>query len=124
MFLVRSAGLLQSELDHKHRYGFILLSSNWKCVPVAPQVAAPLSGDCTFEVDECGWISSREAKDRDGIEWQRMLTRTQNIRFRRRPSGNMQTGSDGNGEINLQYYVPLWATVCVLSNADSYGYSG
>jgi hypothetical protein len=84
----------------------ILLRPNWKSVPVAPQVASPSAGDCTFEVDECGWISNQKTKGRDGIEWQRMLTRTQNPRFRRRPSGNMQAGGDGNGNIKLQYYVP------------------
>lgn len=37
----------------------------------APQVAAPTSGDCTFEVDECGW-SNVGSRDRlDDIDWER-----------------------------------------------------
>ncbi|PNF30520.1 hypothetical protein B7P43_G09950 [Cryptotermes secundus] len=70
--------------------------------PVAPQVAAPSAGDCTFEVDECGWISNKKTKGRDGIEWQRMPTRTQNPRFRRRPPGIRQAGGYGN-----EYYLNL-----------------
>jgi hypothetical protein len=38
----------------------------------APQIAAPMSGDCTFEVDECGW-SNVGTRDRlDDIDWDRM----------------------------------------------------
>jgi len=38
----------------------------------APQIAAPMSGDCTFEVDECGW-SNAGARDRlDDIDWERI----------------------------------------------------
>jgi len=38
----------------------------------APQIAAPMSGDCTFEVDECGW-SNVGARDRlDDLDWERI----------------------------------------------------
>lgn len=38
----------------------------------APQIAAPMSGDCTFEVDECGW-SNVGTRDRlDDIDWDRI----------------------------------------------------
>ncbi|CAL7933465.1 unnamed protein product [Xylocopa violacea] len=37
--------------------------------PVLPQVAAPALRDCTFEVDECDWINSR---DPDRVEWERV----------------------------------------------------
>ena len=38
----------------------------------APQIAAPMSRDCTFEVDECGW-SNAGARDRvDDIDWDRV----------------------------------------------------
>ncbi|PNF30522.1 hypothetical protein B7P43_G09951 [Cryptotermes secundus] len=40
--------------------------------PTAPQIAAPMSGDCTFEVDECGWTNVG-ARDRvDDIDWDRV----------------------------------------------------
>ncbi|KAK7601263.1 hypothetical protein V9T40_008704 [Parthenolecanium corni] len=39
--------------------------------PTAPQIAAPMNGDCTFEVDECGW-SNVGSRDRlDDIDWER-----------------------------------------------------
>ncbi|GLH08185.1 Apical endosomal glycoprotein [Gryllus bimaculatus] len=50
--------------------------------PAAPQVAAPDAGDCTFEIDECGWASSG---NRQGVEWERAPTRSLDARFRRRP---------------------------------------
>jgi hypothetical protein len=38
----------------------------------APQIAAPMSGDCTFEVDECGW-SNVGTRDRlDDLDWDRI----------------------------------------------------
>lgn len=72
-------------------------------VSVAPQVAAPTSGDCTFEVDDCGWVNSQAAKGFDRIQWQRTPIRTQNTRFQRRPSGSIQTGSNQNGNIKSQF---------------------
>ncbi|XP_069694256.1 MAM and LDL-receptor class A domain-containing protein 1-like [Periplaneta americana] len=40
--------------------------------PTAPQIAAAASGDCTFEVDECGWTNAG-ARDRvDDIDWDRV----------------------------------------------------
>ncbi|KDR22154.1 Apical endosomal glycoprotein [Zootermopsis nevadensis] len=70
--------------------------------PVAPQVAAPTAGDCTFEVDECGWVNSQVVKGLDKIHWQRTPIRTQNTRFQRRPSGSIQTGGNQN-----EYYLNL-----------------
>lgn len=69
---------------------------------MAPQVAAPLAGDCTFEVDDCGWTSGQGSKGRDRIEWQRLPVRTQNIRYQRRPSTNTQIGSNENGKVKFQ----------------------
>ncbi|XP_046682188.1 MAM and LDL-receptor class A domain-containing protein 1-like [Homalodisca vitripennis] len=39
--------------------------------PTAPQVAAPGSGDCTFEVDECGWSNVGSRERLDDIDWER-----------------------------------------------------
>jgi len=82
---------------------------------VAPQVAAPLAGDCTFEVDECGWTSGQGARGRDRIEWQRVPVRTQNVRYQRRPSTNAQIGSNENG--NLMFQSNIHSTVSSLQPA-------
>jgi hypothetical protein len=82
---------------------------------VAPQVAAPLAGDCTFEVDECGWTSGQGARGRDRIEWQRVPVRTQNIRYQRRPSRNDQISSNENG--NLTFQSNIHSTVSSLKPA-------
>lgn len=37
----------------------------------APQIAAPGSGDCTFEVDECGWSNVVSRERMDDIDWER-----------------------------------------------------
>ncbi|XP_066995371.2 MAM and LDL-receptor class A domain-containing protein 2 [Anabrus simplex] len=55
--------------------------------PAAPQVAAPDTGDCTFEVDECGWTSSG---NREGVRWERVPTHTQEMRHRLRPHASTQ----------------------------------
>ncbi|XP_039298033.1 MAM and LDL-receptor class A domain-containing protein 1-like [Nilaparvata lugens] len=39
--------------------------------PTAPQIAAPGSGDCTFEVDECGWSNIMSRERLDDIDWER-----------------------------------------------------
>ncbi|XP_021968384.1 MAM and LDL-receptor class A domain-containing protein 1 isoform X2 [Folsomia candida] len=39
--------------------------------PSAPQTAAGLSGDCTFEIDECGWANV--AGRTDEMDWERRL---------------------------------------------------
>ncbi|XP_024085884.1 MAM and LDL-receptor class A domain-containing protein 1-like isoform X4 [Cimex lectularius] len=39
--------------------------------PTAPQIAAPGSGDCTFEVDECGWSNVVSRERLDDIDWER-----------------------------------------------------
>ncbi|KAG7168141.1 MAM and LDL-receptor class A domain-containing protein 1-like 2 [Homarus americanus] len=41
--------------------------------PSAPQVAADKSGDCTFEVDECGWNSPGPRERLDEIDWVRTV---------------------------------------------------
>lgn len=41
--------------------------------PSAPQTAAGLSGDCTFEIDECGWSNIRPAARSDEMDWERRL---------------------------------------------------
>jgi hypothetical protein len=38
----------------------------------APQIAAPTPGDCTFEVDECGWINVQSRERMDDIDWERV----------------------------------------------------
>ena len=78
-------------------------------------MAAPLAGDCTFEVDECGWTSGQGARGRDRIEWQRAPVRTQNIRYQRRPSSNAQIGSNENG--NLTFHSNIHSTVSSLKSA-------
>lgn len=37
----------------------------------APQIAAATSGDCTFEVDECGWSNVVSRERLDDIDWER-----------------------------------------------------
>ena len=82
---------------------------------MAPQVAAPLAGDCTFEVDECGWTSGQGARGRNRIEWQRVPVRTQYIRYQRRPSRIAQIGSNENG--NLTFQSNIHSTVSSLKPA-------
>lgn len=38
----------------------------------APQIAAPSSGDCTFELDECGWSNVMSRERVDDIDWERV----------------------------------------------------
>jgi MAM domain. len=38
----------------------------------APQIAAASPGDCTFEVDECGWANSGPRDHVDDIDWDRI----------------------------------------------------
>ncbi|XP_076183248.1 MAM and LDL-receptor class A domain-containing protein 1 isoform X1 [Ptiloglossa arizonensis] len=53
--------------------------------PVSPQVAAPTPRDCTFEVDECDWINSR---DPDRVEWERVSIQALSPRNQRKPYTN------------------------------------
>lgn len=39
----------------------------------APQTAAGSSGDCTFEIDECGWMNIGSAARTDEMDWERRL---------------------------------------------------
>lgn len=57
-------------------------------VIVAPQVAAPTPRDCTFEVDECDWINSR---DPNRVEWERVSTQALSLRNQRKPYTNGYT---------------------------------
>ncbi|XP_014480797.1 PREDICTED: MAM and LDL-receptor class A domain-containing protein 1-like [Dinoponera quadriceps] len=56
--------------------------------PVSPQVAAPIPRDCTFEVDECEWINTR---DPDRVEWERVSTQVLGPRNQRKPYSNGHT---------------------------------
>ncbi|XP_011630229.1 MAM and LDL-receptor class A domain-containing protein 1-like isoform X1 [Pogonomyrmex barbatus] len=56
--------------------------------PVSPQVAAPILRDCTFEIDECEWINSR---DPDRVEWERVSTQVLGPRNQRKPYSNGHT---------------------------------
>ncbi|RLU21276.1 hypothetical protein DMN91_005649 [Ooceraea biroi] len=56
--------------------------------PVSPQVAGPIPRDCTFEVDECEWINSR---DPDRVEWERVSTQVLSPRNQRKPYSNGHT---------------------------------
>ncbi|XP_025992366.2 MAM and LDL-receptor class A domain-containing protein 1 isoform X1 [Solenopsis invicta] len=56
--------------------------------PVSPQVAAPISRDCTFEIDECEWINSR---DPDRVEWERVSTQVLGPRNQRKPYSSGHT---------------------------------
>ncbi|XP_020298274.1 MAM and LDL-receptor class A domain-containing protein 1-like isoform X2 [Pseudomyrmex gracilis] len=56
--------------------------------PVSPQVAGPIPRDCTFEVDECDWINSR---DPDRVEWERVSTQVLGPRNQRKPYSNGHT---------------------------------
>ncbi|CAL4111317.1 unnamed protein product, partial [Meganyctiphanes norvegica] len=41
--------------------------------PSAPQVAAGSNGDCTFEVDECGWTNMAPIARSDEVDWVRTV---------------------------------------------------
>ncbi|XP_071871050.1 MAM and LDL-receptor class A domain-containing protein 1 [Bombus fervidus] len=56
--------------------------------PALPQVAVPTPRDCTFEVDECDWINSR---DPDRVEWERVSTQVLNPRNQRKSYSNGYT---------------------------------
>lgn len=52
-------------------------------IPTAsPQVAAPSLRDCTFEIDECDWINSR---DPDRVDWERVSVQILSPRHQRKP---------------------------------------
>ncbi|XP_006560272.2 MAM and LDL-receptor class A domain-containing protein 1 [Apis mellifera] len=53
--------------------------------PALPQVAVPIPRDCTFEIDECDWINSR---DPDRVEWERLSVQALNLRNQRKPYSN------------------------------------
>lgn len=61
--------------------------------PTIPQVAAPVARDCTFEIDECEWVNSR---DPDRVEWERISTSTLSSRNQRKPYSNGHTVSRRN----------------------------
>ncbi|XP_026667146.1 MAM and LDL-receptor class A domain-containing protein 1-like [Ceratina calcarata] len=56
--------------------------------PILPQVAALTSRDCTFEVDECDWINSRNP---DRVEWERVSFQALSPRNQRKPYTNGYT---------------------------------
>ncbi|XP_076229735.1 MAM and LDL-receptor class A domain-containing protein 1 isoform X3 [Nomia melanderi] len=56
--------------------------------PVSPQVAAPTPRDCSFEVDECDWINSR---DPDRVEWERVSFQALSPRNQRKLYSNGYT---------------------------------
>lgn len=58
-----------------------------------PQVAAPIPRDCTFEIDECDWVNSR---DPDRVEWERISISTLSPRNQRKPYSNGHTVSRRN----------------------------
>lgn len=59
----------------------------------SPQVAAPNSRDCTFEIDECDWVNSR---DPDRVEWERVSNSVLSPRNQRKPYSNGHTVSRRN----------------------------
>ncbi|XP_012277059.1 MAM and LDL-receptor class A domain-containing protein 1 [Orussus abietinus] len=61
--------------------------------PVSPQVAARVPRDCTFEIDECDWINSR---DPDRVEWERVSNQVLSPRNQRKPYSNGHTVSRRN----------------------------
>lgn len=64
-------------------------------ITATPQIAAPshYPHDCTFEVDECGWINGRESTTitvpnspiRSRVDWERVSQQTLNPRNHRKP---------------------------------------
>ncbi|XP_049780981.1 MAM and LDL-receptor class A domain-containing protein 1-like [Schistocerca cancellata] len=40
--------------------------------PTTPQIAAAIPGDCTFEIDECGWSNTGARDNTDDIDWERV----------------------------------------------------
>jgi len=87
-------------MSHSFLLLLVFLNSVLLCL-VSPQVASPAAGDCTFEVDECGWTNIPGSRGRDKIEWQRLPMRSQNARYHRKPSSNTQSGSNHNGNTFL-----------------------
>lgn len=74
--------------------------------PSAPQVAGNNLGDCTFEVDECGWVSPGNRDRVDEIDWVRTVASENNHPrsdhtigtpqgfFMTVPKSNVQRGGD------------------------------
>ncbi|XP_063218533.1 MAM and LDL-receptor class A domain-containing protein 1-like [Bacillus rossius redtenbacheri] len=40
--------------------------------PTTPQIAATSPGDCTFEIDECGWSNAASRERVDDLDWDRV----------------------------------------------------
>lgn len=62
-------------------------------VKAAPQVAAPAPRDCTFEIDECDWINTR---DPNRVEWERVSSQVLPPRNQRKSYSNGHTVSRRN----------------------------
>ncbi|XP_069937459.1 MAM and LDL-receptor class A domain-containing protein 1-like, partial [Cherax quadricarinatus] len=58
--------------------------------PSAPQVAAAKSGDCTFEVDECGWTNPGPRDRMDEMDWVRTVAADSRVPIRDHSMGTQQ----------------------------------
>ncbi|XP_069156146.1 MAM and LDL-receptor class A domain-containing protein 1 isoform X2 [Procambarus clarkii] len=58
--------------------------------PSAPQVAAAKSGDCTFEVDECGWSNPGPRERLDEMDWVRTVAADSRVPIRDHSMGTQQ----------------------------------
>ncbi|CAG2055387.1 unnamed protein product [Timema podura] len=47
------------------------ISLTFGSCPTTPQIAAATIGDCTFEIDECGWSNAAARERVDDIDWDR-----------------------------------------------------
>ncbi|KAE8746542.1 hypothetical protein FOCC_FOCC006776 [Frankliniella occidentalis] len=67
------------------------------CVAAAPQVAASSRVDCTFEVDECGWVNVAPRERRDDMDWERVSGAGQRSQLR-----DHTVGSDKGSLMTLE----------------------
>ncbi|KAJ1526311.1 hypothetical protein ONE63_009461 [Megalurothrips usitatus] len=65
--------------------------------PTAPQVAASSRVDCTFEVDECGWVNVAPRERRDDMDWERVSGAGQRSQLR-----DHTVGSDKGSLMTLE----------------------
>lgn len=61
-------------------------------------MAAGQTGDCTFEVDECGWVSPGPRERLDEMDWVRTVAADNRAPQRDHTLGTLQGGARGRRE--------------------------
>lgn len=75
----------------------------------APQVAASSRVDCTFEVDECGWVNVAPRERRDDMDWERVSGAGQRSQLRDHTvaSDKGKSSRPGRGGLHLEFFSPF-----------------